>query len=150
MADPITEADREEIRRFYSVWTSRLLDGDLEGVVDLYTDDTVVMEPGRPALRGKAELLAFLRSLPTVVRADFDAHEIEGYGDLAYVAGTYSMTVEQEGSPDPITDAGTFIEIRRRQPDGTWLLARDIHNSDGPASNPTGGAARVRPAGGAW
>jgi ketosteroid isomerase-like protein len=40
------------------------------------------------------------------------------------------MTVHPDGAPGPVEDQGKFLEIRRRQPDGSWLLAVDIFNSD--------------------
>lgn len=130
MPDPITQEDREEIRAFYPRWTERILDGDFDGLVELYAEDAVVMAPNYPPVRGRDEVLGFMRGFPPVTRADFEVDEIEGYGDLAYVVGRYSMTLEPEGAPGPVQDEGKFIEIRRRRPDGRWLLARDIFNSN--------------------
>ena len=53
--------------------------------------------------------------------------------DLAYVLGTYTMTIVPPGAPGPIEDSGKYIEIRRRQPDGSWLISTDIFNSDLPS-----------------
>ncbi len=41
------------------------------------------------------------------------------------------MTLEIEGMP-PVQETGKYIEIRRKQEDGSWLLAVDIFNSDTP------------------
>ncbi len=57
--------------------------------------------------------------------------EIAGRGDLAYVRGTYKLKIVLEGH-DPIPDTGKYIEIRKKQADGSWLLYRDIFNSDVP------------------
>lgn len=130
MADPLTSDDRDRIRAFYDDWSARLLDGDFEGMAELYTQDAVFMPPNQPMIRGRDELLEFMRSFPPVTRADFEVDEIDGYGDIAYVTGRYSMTLEPEDAPEPIEDEGKYIEIRRRQPDGSWLLSRDIFNSD--------------------
>lgn len=130
MADRLIAEDHEAIRAFYPPWTERVLAGDFEGAVELYTADAVVMPPNRPAVRGREELLAFLRSFPKLTRAEFHVDEVDGRGDLAYVTGRYSLTMEPEGAPGPVHDEGKFIEIRRRQPDGSWKLARDIFNSD--------------------
>jgi hypothetical protein len=40
------------------------------------------------------------------------------------------MTLSPDGAPGPIDDAGKFIEIRKKQPDGSWPMAADIFNSD--------------------
>ncbi len=36
------------------------------------------------------------------------------------------------GTPEPTHDTGKYVEIWRQQPDGKWLLAVDISNSDLP------------------
>lgn len=130
MSSPITDADRQEIRAFYAGWSDALLEEAYGEMLELYTDDAVMMPPNHPALRGREEILGFMQGFPPVSRVDFDVHEIEGYGDLAYVTGSYAMTLEPEGAPGPVEDRGTFIEIRRKEPDGRWLLSRDIFNSD--------------------
>jgi ketosteroid isomerase-like protein len=56
--------------------------------------------------------------------------EIDGRADLAYVRGSYSMTLHPQGAPAPVDDVGKYLEIRMHQADGSWLLAVDIFNSD--------------------
>ena len=46
--------------------------------------------------------------------------------------GAYSLTIQPEGAPESIRDTGKYIEIRRKQQDGSWLIAIDIWNSDLP------------------
>lgn len=130
MVDRLSEQDREEILAFYPTWTEQVLAGDWEGMLELYAEDAVVMPPNHPALRGKEQVRAFMRSFPRVTRAEFHVDEVDGYGDVAYVIGRYAMTLEPEGAPEPVDDEGKYIEIRRRQPDGGWLMSRDIFNSD--------------------
>jgi ketosteroid isomerase-like protein len=53
--------------------------------------------------------------------------KIDVSDDLAYNVGKYSL-----GKPAP--DAGKFVEVHRRQPDGSWRCVADIFNSDQPAA----------------
>ncbi|NIM47978.1 MAG: hypothetical protein GTO22_01735 [Gemmatimonadales bacterium] len=57
--------------------------------------------------------------------------ETGGGGDVAYARGTYLLTIAVEGA-EPTTDTGKYIEIRRKQPDGSWPIAIDMFNSDLP------------------
>jgi ketosteroid isomerase-like protein len=34
------------------------------------------------------------------------------------------------GEKSPVKDTGKFIEIRRKEPNGSWLILRDFWNSD--------------------
>ena len=61
---------------------------------------------------------------------------VDGRDDLAYVVGTYTMTIVPPGAPGPINDSGKYVEIRRKQSDGSWLIAVDIFNSDLPTPEP--------------
>ena len=66
--------------------------------------------------------------------------EIEGRGDLAYVRGTYSITVRPPGASGPTKDTGKCIEIWRKQADGSWKVIRDIFKSDLPTQGAAGRA----------
>lgn len=62
--------------------------------------------------------------------------KVEGREDLAYVLGTYTMTMAPPGAPGPINDSGKFVTVLRRQADGRWLAAVDMFSSDLPAAPP--------------
>lgn len=130
MADRLTADDHEAIRAFYPNWTARVLARDFDDMFELYTEDAVIMPPNHPALRGRDEILAFMQAFPKVTKAEFHVDEVDGRGDLAYVTGRYSLTLEAADAPGPVEDVGKFIEIRRRQADGSWKVSRDIFNSD--------------------
>lgn len=58
--------------------------------------------------------------------------EVVGRGDLAYVRGTYAIDALL---PDktPVHENGTFLEIHRKQADGTRPYTRLIWHSTEPA-----------------
>lgn len=76
-----------------------------------------------------------MESMPPISRIHFDAEEIVGNGDLAMVRGTYSMSLTIPGVPDPVSDRGKYIEIRKRQSDGSWPMWRDIFSSHLPLTS---------------
>ena len=88
------------------------------------------MPPNHPAVEGRAAILNWLKAFPTVTRFDMSISEIEGRGDLAYVRGHVSMTLQPEGAEAPVEDRVKYIEIRKEQVDGSWPIAVDIFNSD--------------------
>jgi ketosteroid isomerase-like protein len=71
--------------------------------------------------------------MPPFSGMDLQASEIDGRGDLAVVRGTHTMTIMIEGIP-PFEEVGKWVEIRQKQADGSWLIHRDIYNSDLPLS----------------
>jgi len=63
--------------------------------------------------------------------------EVAKAGDLAYVSGTYEQLMT-DASGNPAKDRGKYVEIFKKQTDGTWKVIVDIWNSDLPAPAPSG------------
>jgi len=109
---------------------------DWAALAALYTDDAVVMPPNESIIRGRAAIQAWAETYPWVTEFNLTIEEIDGFGNLAYVRNASSTTMEPEGAPEPIRSTGKGIEIRRKQQDGSWLIAIDIWNSDLPPPPP--------------
>jgi ketosteroid isomerase-like protein len=101
-----------------------------------YTEDAVVLPPNTPAIQGWDAIKAYILTEGTVLDFKVEMIEIEGRGDLAYVRGTYSMTVVTPDASGPTKGTGKYIEIWRKQADGSWKVIRDIFNSDLPTPAP--------------
>jgi len=52
-----------------------------------------------------------------------------------YSQGTYELTMNDPAGK-PIMDHGTYVEVRKKQPDGKWKCAVDMFNSDVPVAPP--------------
>lgn len=129
-ASGLSAHDVAAIRARTDEWVSLLLAGDLDALAGLYSEDCVFMPPHHPAVRGRRALRSWMAGLPPVTRFTAEIEAIDGREDLAYVRGTYAMTLVPPGAPGPAEDAGKFLEIRQKQADGSWLLIADIFNSD--------------------
>jgi ketosteroid isomerase-like protein len=90
------------------------------------------MPPHHPAVHGRAALEVWMASFLRVLRMTLNVEDIDGRAVIAYVRGSYTLTLHPEGAPNPIDHVGKYLEIHKRQPDGSWLLAVDIFNSDNP------------------
>ncbi len=130
----LSEADRAAIAASTKTFVEGVNAKDWAGVAALYTEDAMIMPPNGPTAKGRANVQAFLEAFPPLSAFNLVNAEVEGLGDMAYVRGAYTMTITPEGA-DPVTDTGKFIEIRKKQADGSWLLYLDIFNSDVPLSH---------------
>lgn len=131
-AQPLSDEDMAELRSFHDRWVPAMTSGDWDALYALYTEDCVIMPPNQPEVVGRAAARASAEASPRITEAVLLIDEIDGYGDLAFVRGTYSMTMMIEGQP--VQDEGKYIEVRRKQTNGSWLISRDIFNSDLPAA----------------
>ena len=73
---------------------------------------------------------------PSITEFELNTVTVEGRDDLAYVVGTYALTMTLPGAPGPVEDTGKYVEIRHRQADAKWLIAVDIWSSDLPLPGP--------------
>lgn len=96
-----------------------------------YTDDAVVLPPNAPAVMGRAAIRDFLSGFPPITNFRIADIEIDGGENQAWVYGTYKMTLSPPGS-SPMEDAGKYVEVWRKEPDGAWKVTHDMFNSDLP------------------
>jgi len=128
-AGALSDEDVAAIRKVHDAILQATLAGSLEATLEFYTEDAVlIMEgivvEGRETYKQTLKVLS--KASPTVTAANITIAEIDGRIDLAFVRGTSSTTMKREGVPEPIQRTGKFIEIMRKQDDGSWLIARSI------------------------
>ena len=128
----LTVEDLAVIRQVTNAWQFHVKAADWESLMVVYTPNAVVMPPNGPTLHGHEAIKTFMAEGPVIIDVRLTIEEIDGGGKPAFVRGTYTMTIQPEGAPEPLQDRGKYIEIRRKQADGAWLIAVDIFNSDLP------------------
>ena len=96
-----------------------------------YAEDATLLPPNAPPVKGRAAIQAMFEAFPPSSNVKFDPIDVDGRGDLAYVRGDYAMTLNPPGAP-PLVDKGKYVEIHRKQADGSWKSVYDCFNSDLP------------------
>jgi uncharacterized protein (TIGR02246 family) len=120
----IREAILQLNAEFNDLWKS----GDPAAIAQAYLSDGAVLAPNEEAHRGKQAIENFFRNFIDEVggSVDIQSVEIAGEGDLAYQWATYAIDAGEH------SDAGKFVEVYRRRPDGSWKIRLTIFNSDNP------------------
>jgi ketosteroid isomerase-like protein len=113
--------DREQIKAIYAAITALLADGDIGGLSMYYTTDAIQFPPDRAPLMGWAEIRASLeKELEGIsFNSTIDLLETVIVGDCAYAWGQFRATGGQRSQT-----SGSFLDIFRRQPDGSWKISR--------------------------
>lgn len=127
---PLTAEDEAAIRAVSDRFVESLVSRDFDATARLYTRDAVLMPPHHPVVRGRRAVREWVATFPTVLQCSFTILEIDGRADLAYVRGAFSMRVLADRTAGTVEDAGKYLEIRKRQPNGSWPIVAEIFNSD--------------------
>jgi ketosteroid isomerase-like protein len=133
-----TKAVEDAVRAADVAWSKAAGAMDVAATNSYYADDAVVMPPNMPVVtthdgtqKAWASMLVPGNSLawtPSTVTA-------AGSGDMAFVQGTYTASMK---GPDGKTmpDTGKYLEVWKKQADGSWKAVDDIWNSDMPVAAP--------------
>jgi ketosteroid isomerase-like protein len=99
----------------------------------MYAEDAMMLPPNQPMVRGKQAIKAFNQRMLDQVGGTISNRIVEFSveGDLAYQVGTYA--IRDAKTPDE----GKFVNIFRRQQDGSWKIHLAIYNNDKPVPTVT-------------
>lgn len=128
-------ADRTAIEQASQNWVDTYNRNDWPALAGLFAPDAIMMPPNSPAMRGRAAIAAWEQANEAGFRIAFDVQAIEGSGDVAYVRGRSCVFIPTgadgpNGTGEYGVDVGKFLEVRRRQSSGAWLIEADIFNSN--------------------
>ncbi len=134
---PSTETDVEAIKGIDEKWNAAMNAGDVDGVISLYTDDTVQMPPNEPALVGKEAVRRSFQTLmeQNTIQANALTEEVQVVGDRAFIRGTYTQTLTPKAGGEAVKETGKWINFNQRQPDGSWKISREMWNADHPPAS---------------
>lgn len=103
---------------------------DVVAKMRLYTSDVVIVPPEGAITSGADAARAFFADVFT--REDFQGTTtvagVDVLGDLGIAWGTWQGKVTPKAGGTPATVGGKFMTVVRRQPDGSWKIARETWN----------------------
>jgi predicted ester cyclase/ketosteroid isomerase-like protein len=91
-------------------------------------DSAEIVAANGVTLRGHNAVRAWLEKFPPVSEWKLNVLEMDGAGELAWVRGTYSILLSSRAKLP--FDTGQYLEIWRKQPDGSWKVVRNVYNSE--------------------
>lgn len=123
------------VRAADSAWAAAFSRKDLDGYLSFVESTASIQQPNSPTVTGTAAIRAMVEGFfslpnlsgtwqPTTVTASRS-------GELAYTTGTYQLSYT-DPSGKPATERGKYLEVWRRQADGSWKMTAESFNSDDP------------------
>ena len=129
----LSAADLAAIRAADSTFVAAANAGDLDALVRVYAGGASLLPPNLPPQKGLGAIRAFWGGfLKTYsVRFEIGSDTVDGRGDLAYNVGHYRFTAVPKSKDAPgVADEGKFVEILKKQPDGSWKYLVDMYSSN--------------------
>ena len=127
------DAVRAQIEQAEARFSDAFNRGDIQTLAAMYDPDAVVLAPNAPPMRGRQNIEALwsgarqqgFKTLNLVVNS------VEVIGNHAIELGSYTLVIQPPGLAET-TDRGKYMVLWRREPDGTWMLYRDMFNTSMP------------------
>jgi ketosteroid isomerase-like protein len=131
-------AIEQTLRDLDDQWSKAAGAKDVDKTVSYYSEDAVVMPPNAPSATTKEAIPKIWKDLLTDANISWKTKKVEvaQSGDLAFSSGTYEVTLN-DPTGTPVNDRGKYLEVWKKQSDGSWKCVADAWNSDLPASAPS-------------
>ena len=120
----VSQVGEREVRAFNAK--------NIDSNVAVLAEDVVMMPAGEPMFTGRDAARAWLKRVHDqyTINLRYTASQVDVAGDWAIERFTLETTATPKKGGAAMKDRGKGIHIYRRQPDGSWLIAQDIWNSD--------------------
>jgi len=124
----------DEVVSFRERYMDAQNEGDIDGCLECWSDEGVLMPPNEPSVVGKAALRHWYSEAfqHVSIEAKFEYEQAEEACGWIYARGTYSATITPKAGGDPIHDVGKVLEVIKRDDDGSWKCACHMWSSDKP------------------
>lgn len=122
-------SDEQAIREVFETWQRAAVEGDIDQLLPLMSEDVVFLTPGNQPMKGREAFAAsFKANIPKVgLESKGELEEVVVVGDVAYSRAhlVVTKTPTEGGAPARLT--GYTLTVFRKQPDGRWVLVRDAN-----------------------
>jgi len=122
------ESDERAIRAIHRVWMEAVNAGDLDRLLGLMTEDVVFLGPDQAPFGRDGFPAGFSAGHQQFqIRCTSELEEVVVAGNVAHTRCKDSLSLTPRTGGEITELEGHRLTVYRKQPDGSWLLARDAH-----------------------
>jgi ketosteroid isomerase-like protein len=125
---------KQMIERNNKIMSDAMKANDVDKAMALYAEDAIQLPNKQEMRQGIAEIR---KDAENMVKEGWKVKEysnniksVEAHGDLVTEIGTYSMSVQKEGSNDVHKFKGKYLTLWEKQTDGSLKLKTEVWNED--------------------
>ncbi len=125
---------KQMIEKNNKIMSDAMKANDVDKAMALYAEDAIQLPNKQEMRQGIAEIR---KDAENMVKEGWKVKEynnniksVEAHGDLVTEIGTYSMSVQKEGSNDVHKFEGKYLTLWEKQTDGSLKLKTEVWNED--------------------
>ncbi|MFQ5737883.1 MAG: YybH family protein [Acidobacteriota bacterium] len=125
--------EQTAIKRLYAANVAALKAKDVTALAAFYTDDAIQLPPSGPPLNGWEAIRSSLENELNGITIDANVEVVEVViaGSWAYASGRYRTTIIPQAGGRGTVTTGSWLDILKRQADGSWTIARSAWSNHG-------------------
>ena len=134
-----SSAARAEVESATAAFHQALRTNDTDAFMSYVADDVVLMPPGEAAVRGKPAMQAWYATFLSQYRTSsltLSGRQVLVGEGFAVEVGAFEWGLTPVVGGAPVVDRGNYMQVWKRQPDGSWRFEQEIWNSSASAAQP--------------
>jgi uncharacterized protein (TIGR02246 family) len=120
------KSDEQAIRELVPKWLEASKAGDLATVLSMMSDDVVFLVPGQDPFGKEAYAARSKQRKNVQTEGSGEILELKILGDWAWMRNRLRVSVTPPAGK-PIVHSGYVLTILRKNPEGSWVIARDAN-----------------------
>lgn len=127
---------KQEISEFYGEWFGSMENEDIDGFLELLSNDFYLKSPAQPPTSDASELRSQLEQYHQTFTSsvDWDIEDIQLFDNHALVRVTESITLANRESGDTLEINGVHLAHLVKDDSGMWKMKTDISSLNHPVS----------------
>jgi uncharacterized protein (TIGR02246 family) len=128
-------AQQDDIRRLLvDEYTQAETSGNVDAKMRLYLADAVLLPADSDAVVGYQAVREWHQAVyarRSISQLSTTVDEVQTFSNWAFARGSWTGTIASKTGGEPTQEAGKFLVVLRRQPDGgSWRIVREIRNAN--------------------
>ena len=120
----------QSIKAQEAQWEKDYAAKDINALAGHYAADAGLGGPGDPLATTEADRRKLLQNFvvdPNLkIAFSSDRVQVAEAGDMAYSRGHYTLQMTDKATNKPVTSAGSYLTVYRKEADGSWKAVEDF------------------------
>lgn len=121
----MASAQESEIRAVVETWPALLDGGDVDDLMNLFTDDLVFMHPRFPGIVSRDSVRVFVEQVfrqQYAARSSIRIEDLQVSGDWAHVVARFETSWTPRSGGNPFPETARYLWVLRHDATGAWRV----------------------------